>query len=589
MSTIRILDDKVVNQIAAGEVVERPASVVKELVENSIDARATEITVAIANGGRTSIEVLDNGCGMSKDDALLAVERFGTSKIRSTDDLQEIATHGFRGEALPSIASVSKFRLFSATESGEGVQISIDGGTIRDVREASLQPGTRIVVQQLFFNVPARRKFLRTENTEAALVRTLMHDFALAYPLLRFRLVVDGAQSTDFAPVESFFARAKLLESAGERPLVDEEVLTIASGAVTARIYLSQPVECVSGSSRLRLIVNRRVVRDKLLLKAVRDGYGNFLRPGRYPVGAVMLEMPPSEIDVNVHPQKTEIRFRRPEVVFAVVNKVISRALGGFPKPNPVALDELRGNGFEQAEETETQTGPGALHSPTALQNPAARQLDIGSLGASRPMLLRSTSERLALHLFRFVGQIFHCYLLLEGEGRVALVDMHAAHERVMFFRLKCQLRAGTIHSQVLLLPETVSLAPDRMDRFEQFQPVLERLGIDADRISETQIVVRALPALLSRISAAAIFAELSTLSEWSSWGDGVEHLWDLVIARLACHRSVRSGRDLEPREVYELLESLDEAETSGFCPHGRPIVTWLRQADLEAMFGRDV
>jgi DNA mismatch repair protein MutL len=592
MPAVRILDDIVVNQIAAGEVVERPSSVVKELVENSIDAGATEVTVVITNGGRSSIEVVDNGCGMSKDDALLAIERFGTSKISSVGDLQSIATHGFRGEALPSIASVSKFRLSTAVRDGSsGVILTIDGGSLRDVADAMLPPGTKVEVRQLFFNVPARRKFLRSEATETGQIKALLVDFALAYPQVRIRLIADGSEAACYLPGEGFHQRAAELRLAGERAIVCDHTLHMASGEVRARALLSQPVECVVNSGRLRLLVNRRSVRDKLMLKAVRDGYGNFLRPGRYPLGVVLLDIPPEEVDVNVHPQKTEVRFRRPEIMFSAVTTAIANALKkeqfsvpdaalsaefslGKPwpsRPQAAAVEVLSWTPAARPSEIQTETQTDFVHSAPA------------------GPLYTSSAKRPLLENMRFVGQVFRCYLILEGEGMVALVDMHAAHERVMFYRIKSQLRGGGVHSQMLLLPETVTLPPEKAAQFQQFQPSLLKLGIEADRISENAIIVRSLPALLQGISAQAIFSELFALPEWSDWGAVVSNAWDMAIARLACHRSIRRGRELEAPEVRELLVTLADAEASGFCPHGRPIVKLLREEDFEAMFGRDV
>jgi len=576
---VRILDDRVVNQIAAGEVVERPASVVKELVENSIDAGADEITVSITNGGRSSIEVIDNGCGVTKDDALLAVERFGTSKIRGVDDLQQIATHGFRGEALSSIASVSRFSFTSAVrspEQGRGVQVGIDGGSMRDVKEGAFAPGTRVEVRNLFFNVPARRKFLRSENTEASLVRALMTDFALAYPLVRFRLIIDGAEVASHVPGKDFAQRARELKLAGERPLFADHIMQTAAGEVRVRAVLSQPVECVTNAGKLRLLVNRRSVRDKLLLKAVRDGFGNFLKPGRYPAGVLSLELPPSEVDVNVHPQKTEVRFRRPEIVFAAVTKAIRDSLlKEQPRTDSVALQGFHGSPFTGSH----QDGASQEFWGAPAGGPAT-QVDFS---APAPNSVRV--ER--LDQFRFVGQVLGVFLILEAPDQIALLDMHAAHERVTFYRLKCQLRGGGVHSQRLLIPEKIELPEEKVSDFTTFSIALAKLGIEADLIGEKTLLVRSTPALLGNVSAQAIFNELTALPEWSDWGDVMENAWDAALSRLACHRSIRSGRELEKPEVYELLEALYEADSSGFCPHGRPVAKFISRTELELMFGR--
>lgn len=581
---MQILDDRVVNQIAAGEVVERPVSVVKELVENALDAGAREITVTIANGGQSSIVVLDDGCGMAREDVLIAIQRFGTSKVRAVEDLFALETHGFRGEAIPSIASVSRFEISTAVRGGGGTRLMIEGGMLTDVSEAPLAPGTRIEVRNLFYNVPARRKFLRSETTETGLIRAVMIDFALAYPEVRFRLLVDGAQSAHYAPGGDLFRRSEMLKLAGKLPLQCEERVPTAAGPVVVRAVLSQPIESVASSGRLRLLVNNRSVRDKMLLKAVRDGYGNFLRPGRYPAGVLSLSIPPEDLDVNVHPQKTEVRFRRPEVVFGVVTRAVKHAL----EARGTALLEAAGVGGPSPEapsESESEYSVAESGASWGLPESAAAS-PVTAMGPATLGHFAFHAETRAKRM-RYVGQLLRCYLVFEGEERVAILDMHAAHERVMFYRLKTQLTGGAVHSQWLLLPESVPVDAELVQRLPLLQESLERFGFVVEPLGESAIVVRAVPALLAAVAPGPVLLDLLTNVETELNDPHLEQRVDAVIARLACHRSIRSGRELEAPEAYELLEALDSAEASGYCPHGRPVMTFLAEREFEAMFGR--
>lgn len=596
MAKVKILDDIVVNQIAAGEVVERPASVVKELVENSIDAGASEIHIVIANGGRSSIEVIDNGCGMTKSDALLAIERFGTSKIKDIEDIQKIATLGFRGEAMPSIASVSRFSLnsYAAGEKAtKGVEIQIEGGVIREVIEKDSAPGTKVQVKNLFFNVPARRRFLRSEKTEAGLIKALIADLALSFPNLRFRLVSDGKEVSNFSKAANFFERARQLKLFSGDPVVVEEKREIEEGEIGVKAFLSTPAEAVSSALRLRLIVNGRSVRDKLLLRAVRDSYGTFLKPGKYPVGVLKLEVPPSEVDVNVHPQKSEVRFRTSDLIYSTIFYSIKKSLSetrsletSFEKLGAGSVIGL-GQRTQSADSDfgsrwQMRGSQSAGNFFNGFREAASEQIVFEGNAVPKPQ-----EQTARLSQMRYLGQILHCYLLLEGPEMLCLVDMHAAHERVTFYNLKKQFVEKKVASQNLLIPELVNLPSDRIAQFEEFQAILSELGIDAELFSDDQVAVRALPAALGGVSAESIFSELCALPAWSNWKEALEVKIDRIISRLACHGSVRSGRDLKPEEVYRLLENLEQAEASAFCPHGRPIVRKFSAYELECMFER--
>ncbi len=651
---IRILDDTVVNQIAAGEVVERPVSVVKELVENAVDARADQITVSLTNGGKSLLEVIDNGVGMGKHDALLAVERFGTSKVRSVDDLHAISTHGFRGEALPSIASVSRFQLSTmrarhlttgeaaSDQDNPGVEISIAGGKLKDVVEKKMAPGTRVRVRSLFYNVPARKKFLRAENTETGLVKSLLIDFAAAYPQIRFQLIVDGVESVLYPAVKDFSERIKQLKLVKGRSVAIDYTAMLSDGAeLSVEGLVTHPIESVSSSARLRVLVNKRSVRDRLLLKAVRDGFGFFLKSGRYPAGVVHLRLPSTEVDVNVHPQKTEVRFREPGQVFAAVSEAIELALAD------ISSDMLRQGAAHDAQRSGTNelssfssvvqetafrphsadlrdsrlanAGPAkffvegeassshseSVHSgsapfrsrlaidaeshasPSTEEFASTAGVTSADEASERPAAFKSTSSSVLLSSMRYVGQIFKLYLILEGEREFAIVDMHAAHERIMFYRIKKKLMEGKLPSQMLLLPEVIGIPSDRISQIERFGSVLEKLGIDFEVLDGEEIMVRSLPTLLKGTSARSVFEDLLSLPSWSNWETEIDHRWDEIVSRLACHSSVRSGRELKREEVYSLLQELEEVERSAFCPHGRPVARFVAESELEALFGR--
>ncbi len=584
---VRILNDIVVNQIAAGEVVERPASVVKELLENAVDAGSTEISVVIANGGRSSIEVIDNGSGMERDDALLAIERFGTSKITSVDDLLGITTHGFRGEALPSIAAVSRFQIETSTRGGTGVVISIDGGVLKRVEDRPLPPGTKVAVKQLFYNVPARRKFLRAESTEEGMVRALVIDFALAYPHIGFSLIVDGVKSAAYPPRASLIERAREFGMGDGRPLLIDELREFGDSHWRVTALLSEPIASVSSANRLRLLINRRSVRDKLLLKAVRDGYGGYLKSGRYPSGVIALEMPSDEVDVNVHPQKTEVRFRNSPRLFATVVGAIKGALRSAGLPD----SEQREATVEQwtaAEQREPYRTAFDFKPYGSEPRPSAQFAHYQPMRGPEVELLLppQTSPRVPLSAMRYVGQVLQCYLFFEGPDECVVMDMHAAHERVTFYRLKRELLGGSIVSQGLLIPEVVQLPPDRRPWFEANAAALSRLGFEVG-FDEQRLGVRSVPALLAGASPKALISELLALDAEETGASSIESWFDAALARLACHRSIRSGRALEREEAEKLAELLEEVDASGFCPHGRPVVKRLTRSDLELLFGR--
>ncbi|MDD2941487.1 MAG: DNA mismatch repair endonuclease MutL [bacterium] len=616
---VQLLSDVVVNQIAAGEVVERPASVVKELVENSLDAGANEITVIADNGGKSFIEIRDNGSGMSEQDALLSVERFATSKVRSVDDLLGISTFGFRGEALSSIASVSSFVLQTReAREAKGTKLLIEGGKLRTVETVDCETGTTVSIRRLFFNVPARRKFLRADTTEEAQIKVVLQDMALANPAVRFNLVLDGRSVFSYEPVADFFARTVSVLGC------NNEFLSIAPPAVpereliTVSAMLSLPHLAVSGAGKLRLIVNGRVVRDKLLLRAVKDGYGSLLAPGRYPSGVLALQLDTELVDVNVHPQKTEVRFRDPRAVMVVVSGVIRRRLESERvdislRSSALLTDNLflqdagrvaswgvgtpladRGQSYHVdgnisgATEVVTSDG-GYAYTTDAISLWAEKEVRVAVDTETQTSVIQSSVPQTSVPLgrLRYLGQVFQCYLIFADEKRFVLLDMHAAHERITYSQLKQAFLEAAPVTQVLLLPEIIELDAASLDDFAHYAPALCKVGFDCEVFGEREVIVRGVPAILRDCNIQQLFLELQSIEHSGSWMGGVETRIDAVLARLACHGSVRSGRMLKEEEAYSLLDALQEAISGPFCPHGRPVMRMMNELDIELMFAR--
>lgn len=640
---IQILDKILVNQIAAGEVVERPASVVKELVENSIDAGATEITVIISQGGQSKIEIIDNGSGMSQADALVAIERFGTSKIREVNDLDNITTHGFRGEALPAIASVSKFKLSTCEQddpSGLGTELEIIGGKVTDITQKPLERGTRIEVQQLFFNVPARRKFLRSEKTEQASIKLLLEDLAVAYPKLKLKFIADGKELLNLNSLEAqnnlFAARVRQLGfKEKEYFLIDSSSLP-KQNFVKIEGVLCEPVKAVANSAKLRLIVNGRSVRDKVIFKAVKDGYANLISNNRYPDGIIKLTVLPQDVDVNVHPQKTEVRFRTPELIYCTVSQVINKTLSskqpeyynnnqvenGFTNSAPSSYNSYYG----KQDNSEKIIFMPAVSPPQPAQQPANAEIAMASVIGNIAVKLQDQEEDVADLLeksliereittddttffshfanqfqasettlstsfrsyrsLRYVGQVLGCFLLLESPDSLVVLDMHAAHERVTYFKLREQLEKQAVQVQQLLIPETLELTEEECENYKHSKEILHKLGL-VTHLQNTTLTVQAVPTILEKFLISELFKDLLSLPVWQDWNDYLERYIDEVIARIACHAAVRSGQILRQEEVTGLLELVDQVEKSAFCPHGRPIAKVFKRRELEALFGR--
>jgi len=585
--SIRRLPGHLVNRIAAGEVVERPASAVKELVENALDAGALRIVVRLAGGGRDGIEVIDDGCGLGPDEMPVALERHATSKLPG-DEIDAVETLGFRGEALPSIASVARLTLSSRTGEGDGWSLVVDNGVAEPVRPSAMPPGTSVRVEALFERVPARRKFLRSPRSEYAACLDVVRRLAMARADVGFTLIHDGRTSLSVPPGDDRPTRVAALTDPQLRP--NSVVVEAERDGVRLAGIAGLPTFNRGIADHQYLFVNGRPVKDRLLVGAVRGAYADLIPRDRHAVVALFLEVPASEVDVNVHPAKTEVRFRDPAVVRGLIVGGLKRALEAEAKRSaqPVAASSAAlwtaEPGFTPAplpaiERAEFQPAVwDARHAFTAA--PSAR-----AEPAALPPPDAEAAERFPLGVAR--GQVGATYIVAEAADGLILVDQHAAHERLVLERMRAARTGGSIASQALLLPEVVDLDEAGCDRLEQRADELGRLGLSIERFGATAMLVRAVPALLGTADVAGLVRdladELAAFDHATALGDRLDH----VAATMACHGSVRAGRVLSVAEMNALLRDMEVTPNSGQCNHGRPTWIKLANADIEKLFGR--
>ena len=652
MNRIKLLPEQVANQIAAGEVVERPASVVKELVENSLDAGAKKISVEIQAGGRSLVRVADDGLGMSRDDALLCLERHATSKIRRAEDLAAIATMGFRGEALPSIASVSKFTLITRERddhSPEGTQITVAGGTIAEVKAAGAAPGTSVEVRQLFFNLPARRKFLRTEETEAAHIQHYLTLAALAYPEVAFTFQKDGRPVWQLPAIKSEPALSSRIAALRERLralLGDEKLLAVNFATSLEDDYAPEQPEVFETAeksppeprhSTLRIwgligapgvsratresqfvFVNRRPVENRGINYALIEGCHTTLMKGRFPVCCLFLELDPAAVDVNVHPAKREVKFHREFEIRKFVTQAIREALLAFhaqpeKKPEPpmrepveqqLTIDKPLENKTETVTpplpefplpiKTPEQSIPVAAQPPLAMgfSRPAPSPSPPPTHGNNISPLPQSAPAAFATPLLnvplRLVGVIGKLYVILESDRGLVLLDQHAAHERILFEQMLNRLEQNEFApTQKLLLPETIELSPrDANFLREQLTP-LTRLGVGLSEFGERTFLLDALPAFVKATDTRRFVLDL--VDELKSAGREVNlaRLGEHTVAKTVCRHAVKANDPLAGPELENLVADLRRCAMPYTCPHGRPTLIEMNYRELEKKFGR--
>ncbi len=596
---IRLLSPEVSSKIAAGEVIERPASVVKELVENSLDARSTEISVEIRGGGIELIRVADNGGGIPAGEMELAVQRFATSKVSTADDLEAIATLGFRGEALPSIGVVSSMTIVSRSRDEDfGARLDVVEGEITAKEPQGASPGTSVAVRHLFRNFPARRKFLRTVATEASRIQTLVTRYALAYPEVRFELRTE---------------RGVAFSSAGSGDL--REVIAAVYGLDVAQAMLELPKDSIlqnapmvsgmigpvsldrANRAYMSLFVNRRWVQNRSLAYALEQAYHGFLMEKRYPVAVINLSVPHNEVDVNAHPAKTEVRFRHEGRIFGAVQQAVRDTLmahSPVPEmrhahtthPGPVgtqpsqsvAAPTYRGSAtFWPVEPFARQD----VQSPQPSGSPASQQASFAPLDTPQA---QPPPPRKALPALRVLGQTQSTYIIAEGPDGVYLIDQHAAHERVVFEQVRAKAASGASEIQSLLEPVAVALNPEQQELAESQAEIITAIGFALENFGPQTCLLRGVPRLVTSTDPArALLDVLDTMAE----GGGFETWEERAAYSIACHAAIRAGKTLSMQEMMELARQLEECQQPNTCPHGRPTMIHLSASHLEREFGR--
>ena len=598
MAKIRTLPDVLVSKIAAGEIVERPASVVKELVENSIDAGATRVSIHLEAGGKRLIRVVDNGHGMSRDDALMSIERHATSKIRDIDDLFSIGTLGFRGEALPSIASVSRFRIITAAEgSKSGTEIYIEGGVMRKVKETASPAGSSVEVKNLFFNTPPRLKFLKKPETELGRALEVIQREALSRPGVSFEVFSDGRNIHRYGASESLSQRVAQIIPGTSLYEIDFEDETLA-----LRGFLGSPLDPRSSMRRLFTYVNTRPVRDRFINRIIMDCYGRMVEKGRYPQGAVFIERDPTLVDVNVHPTKSEVMFEGQYEVGQSIRRAIGGMLAaapwmkGYRERTQKALGDFyerqKDSGSPQRNDYPAATSSAKAASAQAADKPGSASSFHGGVSAVPEKSVETAKGDMFSDGFysslKFLGQIGKLYLVCESPDGIILIDQHAAHERVNFERIKkSYLEETSSCSQELLIPEVIELTVREVNTARQFADEMGKLGFNFEIFGENAVRIKSVPGFLRDSDYARVFSDL--FDELDSFGDPKslgEHL-DTVCATMACHSSITANRTLSEQEARNLFADMDASENPHACPHGRPVATRISYNMLEKMFKR--
>ncbi len=648
MSNIRILPEILSNQIAAGEVVQRPASVVKELVENSMDAGANRITVEVEKGGRSLIRISDNGIGLERDDAILAIERYATSKVFEKQDLFSISTFGFRGEALPSIASVSKFTLVSRTRDNDiGTRIDINGGKLSKVSDTGAPPGTMVEVKQLFFNTPARRKFLKAESTEAGHISDAVSGLAMGNPDIGFRLFFNGKLVKHFPPGQELFQRAQMVLG---RDAIDQLYpLQFSSEGADIRIsgVCANPAVTRRTANRIYLFVNNRLVHDRGLIAALFQGYRGRIMKGCYPMGVVCVDLPYDQVDVNVHPTKREIKFLMPQPVYQAVGRAVSKALvdaqsddlayamsgpttatqdGSNLVPSSTTTPPLSSKTVYGVRPAFSQSSSGVAQQEIQwervqpVQHDSVTTDNLSGIEGDGPAVKQASHVPVTDLEFKhlspvvdenlpdpmpkavpqhqpsgddasmtIVGQVMGTYIVVEKENHLVLVDQHAAHERIVYEQLKHRHQNLNVQSQTLMVPEVLELTHSEAVILESICDDLAALGLVIEPFGGTSFVIKAVPILVEEKEVRRMVMEMvETLSVDNETGDKDGWL-DACIMTMACHRAIRAHQAMSRHEMARLMSDLMACENPMHCPHGRPIMVAFDRHRLEKLFKRVV
>ncbi|MBK7994286.1 MAG: DNA mismatch repair endonuclease MutL [Blastocatellia bacterium] len=650
MAKIQVLPDIIANKIAAGEVVERPASVVKELLENSLDAGSTQVKIETQAGGKTLIRIIDNGEGMLREDAMLAFERHATSKLRNIDDLEQIKTLGFRGEALPSIASVAKVSLRTKTTAElEGTEIEIEGGRILAVNDLAWPGGTEFEIKDLFFNVPARRKFLKSDTTENFHISNLITNYALANPQISFNLWQNGREVIATSKVETLRERAYQLFGS---EFIENLMEVQERGEISLHGFVSKPQEQRASRDSQYLFVNGRFVKDRVLTKAISDAYKNVIPPGSYPVVMLMIDIASEEVDVNVHPAKTEVRFRRPYVVSESVASAIRAAFSrtkpfaSFPikqqniatklpeiktpeilqnKPitKPVEAPEIEiaptestifdlpdvEDPFETAS-TKTVSNPQfdldfTSESEKRQEFSKTNNIEVKKTEIATPTLkdnhnlleilaspacsyqISQTEELPSTKAIKILGQLHNSYIVAIDKEGLLLIDQHVAHERILFEIHLSRILERNLEVQEMLIPETMDLSPAQYSAFEMLEKEFETSGFDLMPLSGRTIAIKAVPVLLSSSNARKLILELLSTVEKERRNISLEYFQREIAASIACHAAIKVNMQLTIEKMQWLIDELMKTDCPTNCPHGRPIILRFSMRDIEKGFKR--
>jgi len=645
MTKIKILPEILSNQIAAGEVVQRPSSVVKELVENSIDAEATNITVEIIKGGKSLIRVSDNGSGLSRDDALLSIERYATSKIFKKEDLFSISTMGFRGEALPSIASISKFNLVTRTEHSDvGTGIEIAGGRIKDVYDTGSPVGTMVEVRNLFFNTPARKKFLKTDHTETSHIIDTISGMALGNPHIQFRLFINEKLYKNFSSSDDLLSRA--VNVLGKDVTDKLYKFDVKSDSMRICGLCSNPMVTRSTSSKIFLFVNSRLVYDRGVVSAVFKGYRQRIMKGRFPLGVFFIDIAFDQVDVNVHPSKREIKFFNASKVYREVSSIIEDTLS--EKQADVRayskIEMIPEEKFEYGDKTaglnRAVPGPGELDFSNRVEQTAAKwQHDRNDLAENNrtgqnpcenfstnltkqapdqllPEQLQQSSGRCEKkrdgsiqdrtrdvetldHSLQhkdffnentsltIIGQALGTYIIAELQNTLMLIDQHAAHERIVYEKLKKRYQSLNVQSQSLIAPEIIELSFRETDLLIEILDDLQAVGIVIEPFGDTTFVVKSVPSIIDEKEIKPIILDILETGLKKKDKLSSDKWLDKCLISMACHGSVRANLTLDLKEIRHLLTELENCENSRHCPHGRPIIITLTRKEIEKLFKR--
>ncbi len=618
MGQIRLLSETVASQVAAGEVVERPASVVKELIENSIDAGARKIDVMIRRGGISLVRVIDDGCGMDRDDALLSLERHATSKIRTATDLQAVSTLGFRGEALPSIASVSRFRLTTReAHAVAGTEIIVNGGKLDVVRDGGEAPGTQVEVRSLFYNLPARRKFLRSENTESRNIEHQIHLQAIGHPQIGFSLLRDDRVLFQLPAAATLSDRIRDLFGV---ELLQRLVAVMSTGSSKIRIsgFIGQAGLSRQSRTQQLVFVNGRAIESSLITAAIREGYHTALMKGQYPVTFFFLEIDPASVDVNVHPAKREVRFRDPtgvrEAIVQCIQQILEagraawqekfRAPVSVPTVAGKTAPDLRLRPEEFAPEESHRELPhlGPAVGTTASVSSAASGMEIVGQprklsglpvsradSASEALALQRQAGTAAQQQFQIIGVLSKLYVLMENADGLVLVDQHAAHERILFEELRRRMEEQGVPTQKLLLPQTFDVPPRDADWIERNLSILQRMGIGIESFGPGTFKIDSLPSFLDVSDPAQFIRKVIDDLKSASNTASAMRLGEEMIAKSVCRHAVKANDPLRYPEVEKLIRDLLDCDLPYCCPHGRPTMIQISLAELEKKFGRKV